>query len=414
MIQTALDIDFVRSQFPIFKTEDGQQIAFFDNAGGSYPAQAVVDTLTEFYTQYKVQPYGFTRLTQRAGEAMDHGRQTMAELLNVNINEVTIGPSATQNLNTLAQACLPLIRKGGEVIVTEQDHEAHIGGWERLCRQENAPLHFWKVDPQSGELHLDGLEALLNENTAVVCVTHSSNIIGTINPINAIAERVHAHGARLVVDGVSYAPHAWPNLDELKVDAYVFSTYKTYGTHLGVMVVRPDFLEELTPQCHFFNEGYAYKRLDGAGPNHAAIAALSGIGDYFETVYDHHFAAEEKALHLKARQISHLMHQHENEMGAQLLETLRDLPVRIYGRNQMQQREANFSMRAEGVPSGAITKALGQRHIAAKNSHFYAYRLMQAMQVPDVNDGVLRLSLSHYNTMAEVERCGAALREILG
>lgn len=410
-----LDLAFVRAQFPAFSTDLGQKIGFLDNAGGSYVAGAVIDRLTDFYTNYKVQPYGANPISNRAGEAMDLGRQTMAELLNVPSDRVTLGASSTQCFNTLAQACAPLVQKGSEVIVSEQDHESNIGGWERLCQQQGATLKIWKVNPESGELDLAELEKLLNSKTVLVAATHSSNIIGTLNPIHEIARRVRQVGARLVVDGVSYAPHCWPNLDELDVDAYVFSTYKTYGTHQGVMVVREEFLAELAPQCHFFNVPYPTKRLDSAGPDHAAIAALAGIGDYFGTLYEHHFGVDEKVpLHTKARAMAELMNQHEIKLCAHMLENLNALPVRIFGRTTTAQREANIALTASGISSKALADGLADFDIAAKNGHFYAYRLLQAMGVEDMNDGVLRISLSHYNTLDEVERCVVGLRKLVG
>lgn len=409
-----LDLTFVRAQFPAFSTDLGQKVGFLDNAGGSYVAGTVIDRLTEFYTQYKVQPYGANPISNRAGEAMDLGRQTMAELLNVPSDRVTLGASSTQCFNTLAQACAPLVQRGSEVIVSEQDHESNIGGWERLCRQQGATLVLWKVEPKSGELELEVLEKLLNSKTVLVAVTHSSNIIGTLNPINEIARRVRQVDARLVVDGVSYAPHCWPNLDELDVDAYVFSTYKTYGTHQGVMVVREEFLDELAPQCHFFNVSYPNKRLDTAGPDHAAIAALAGIGDYFSNLYEHHFGSDKVPLHTKARAMATLMNQHETNLCAYLLENLNELPVRIFGRTHTPYREANIALISPKISSKALADGLADVDIAAKNGHFYAYRLLEAMGMKDMNDGVLRISLSHYNTLDEVERCVVGLRDLVG
>jgi selenocysteine lyase/cysteine desulfurase len=415
MSTPTLDLDFVRRQFPVFATEPGQRIAFFDNAGGTYAAGAVIDRLTDFYRHYKVQPYGPNPLAQRAGTAMDLGRQTLADLLNVSIDELTIGASATQNFNTLALACVPLLHAGAEVIVSEQDHEANIGGWERVCRLTGATLRWWRIDPATGELPLANLEPLLSDRTAVLCLTHSSNIVGSVNPLADVAALARPHGVRIVVDGVSFAPHEWPNLDEVPYDAYVFSTYKTYATHLSALVVRPDFLAELDPQCHFFNTGYAWKRLDSAGPDHAAIAALAGIGDYFAAVHDHHFPGEPaRPLHEKARRITHLMQAHEKALGEQLLATLNELPVRLYGRTSMAGREANFAFRASAMASRDLVDRLAEHDIAAKHGHFYAYRLLQALGIPDLADGVVRLSFSHYNSAAEVGRVAEALRSLLG
>jgi len=405
-----LDVNFVRKQFPVFDTDLGKKIAFFDNGGGSYVAGTVIKRLTDFYVNYKVQPYGATAIGKLAGQAMDEGRSSMAELLNVPIEELTIGASTTQNLNTLSIACASLVQARSEVIVTEQDHEANIGGWERMCRAQGAQLTIWKVDPTTGELDLNQLEDLISDRTAIVSVTQSSNIIGSINPINEIAKIVHRHNARLVVDAVAYVPHEWPNLDELDADAYVFSSYKTYGTHQGIMVVRPAFLAELDKQCHYFNEKYKIKWLDSSGPNHASIAALGGIADYFSALHEHHFGAEDLPLYSKARDMALLMHQHEQGLCQTLLDCVNELPVKIYGKDHMNNREANVALRSNQLSSVSMMQSLGDEDIAVKQGTFYAYRLLQSMGIENLDDGVLRISLSHYNTMEEIQRCCDVLR----
>ncbi|MDD9874936.1 MAG: aminotransferase class V-fold PLP-dependent enzyme, partial [Gammaproteobacteria bacterium] len=127
--------------------------------------------------------------------------------------------------------------------------------FERLCRRNDAELAVWAVDPRSGELSLDDLRGLLDERVKVVCMTHSSNIIGSVNPVEEGGGLCRGHGGRVLIDGVSYAPHQWPDLPALQPDAYCFSADKTYATHLGVMYKAPGFAETLEPQCHYFNRG---------------------------------------------------------------------------------------------------------------------------------------------------------------
>lgn len=408
-----LDINYIRKQFPVLSSEAGSRVAFFDNAGGSYTARPVIDRLNAFYNEYKVQPYGPNILATKAGEAMDEGRRSVAELLGVSVDCVTIGASSTQNLNTLAQACSGILNENSEVVVSEQDHEANIGGWERICQLTGAAFRLWKVEPDTGELSLERLNSILNEKTKIVCVTHSSNIIGSINPVNDIANITHSCGAYLIIDGVSFAPHRWPDLSSMNADAYVFSTYKTYGTHQGVMFVEPDFLSKLTPQCHFFNEHVPWKILDSSGPDHASIAALSGIASYFNDCYDHHFNNDQLSLKEKTLKFSEISNHHEENLCAHLLESLKNLPIKMYGKSDMSGREANVSFRANNLSSKEVVSRLALYNIASKHGHFYAYRLLKAMNVDNLNDGVVRLSLSHYNTMEEVDRCILALNDIL-
>lgn len=410
---SVLDLDFVRLQFPFFETETSEQWAFFENAGGSFPCGAVVDRLTRFYRENKVQPFTHNALGLAAHDQMAAGRSAMAGLLNVPEDTLTLGPSTTQNMNTLSTACTGFLKEGDEILVSEQDHEANIGGWERAATQAGAVFRLWPVNPETGELEWETFEKCLNEKTKIVSVTHSSNIIGTINPIQEIVRAGHEVGAKVVVDGVSYAPHAWPEVLSTGADAYAFSTYKTYATHLGVMYVAPEFMTQLAPQCHFFNVGQPSYHLDGAGPDHASIAALGGLGEYFETVHDHHFGASELPLHEKARAISDLMHDHEQSLCALLVDALSRLPVRIIGKPTMEGREANIALVADKHSSISIATSLAEKGVVASGDHFYAYRLIKALGI-DIDDGVLRMSFAHYNSREDTLKLISALESILG
>ena len=407
-----LDTAFVRACFPAFAEPLPAKTAFFENAGGSYVAGAVLERLVHFYRANKVQPYGASEILRAAGEQMDVGRQTLAALLGVPTDTVTLGPSTTQNINTLALACAAIVGAGDKVVVSGQDHEANIGAWERLCRRNGAEFVQWAVHPSSGELPPEALPRLLDGKVKLLCMTHSSNILGTLNPVAEAVGLCRERGVRIVVDGVSCAPHQWPDLSRLRPDAYCFSTYKTYATHLGVMYTAPDFAAAIDPQCHYFNIGHPAKRLDGAGPDHAAIAALAGLGDYFAASYRHHFGESDAPLHQKTVAVSNLMHRHEAALCAPLLEAVRQLPLRIIGRDTMQDREANVALVSERYSSKALSAALAQKSIAAGHGHFYAKRLLEHIGLKDSEDGVLRISFSHYNTEAEVTRVIDALRAL--
>lgn len=406
-----LDVDFVRSCFPTFQEPLAAKTAFFENAGGSYVAGAVLDQLMHFYKYNKVQPYGAAEILNTAGVQMDSGRQTMADLLGINTADLTLGASTTQNFNTLAYACEGFVTANSEVIVTDQDHEANIGAWERLCERTGATLKVWPVNAETAELDIADFENLLTPATAIVCMTHSSNIVGTVNPVESVISLCRKNGTRVAVDGVSYAPHMWPDIPSLQPDAYCFSTYKTYGTHMGAMYTSADFRAHLTPQCHYFNRGYANKLLDGTGPDHASIAALSGLGEYFNDVHQHHFGDNSQAsLFEKARQISSLMHAHETQLCNQLLNGISQLPLRIVGRDHTEGREANIALTSTKKSSAVMSQHLATKDIAAGNGNFYATRLLGKVGISDIEDGVLRVSFSHYNTAEEVDRVIEALK----
>jgi selenocysteine lyase/cysteine desulfurase len=250
----SLDLEFVRSQFPAFASPVLSSHAFFENAGGSYPCRQVVDRLTRFYTDRKVQPYGPYPGAQAGGAEMDEARERLAAMMGVGPAEVSFGPSTSANTYVLAQAVRGwLAGSDGAVVVTNQDHEANSGVWRRLA-EAGTEVREWQVDPATGSLDLAGLAALLADGRVrLVCFPHCSNVIAEINDVAAICAMAKAAGARTVVDGVSYAPHGFPDVPGLGADVYLFSAYKTYGPHQGIMVLREAFGMELPGQGHYFN-----------------------------------------------------------------------------------------------------------------------------------------------------------------
>ncbi|MCH1482897.1 MAG: aminotransferase class V-fold PLP-dependent enzyme, partial [Alphaproteobacteria bacterium] len=287
---TALDVNFVRAQFPAFAEPslDGQ--AFFENAGGSYTCGQVIDRLHRFYTQRKVQPYGSYAVSQLGGAEMDEARTRLAAMMNVETDEMSFGPSTSQNTYVLAHAFAETLSPGDVVIVTDQDHEANSGAWRRLAAR-GMEVREWKINHETGQLETDTLADLLDEKVKLVCFPHCSNIIGQENPVAEIVAMAHAVGAVTCVDGVSMAPHGFADVGALGADIYLFSSYKTFGPHQGVMVVRRALADRLANQAHFFNAGARTKRLTPAGPDHAQIAACAGMADYVDALYAHHFDA---------------------------------------------------------------------------------------------------------------------------
>ncbi len=221
-----LDIDFVRQQFPAFEQPSLRDQAFFESAGGSYTCCQVIDRLTRYYTQRKIQPYYPNATSQQAGAEMDEARARLAAFVGVETDELCFGPSSSQNVYVLAQSFRQHLNKGDAIIVTNQDHEANSGPWRRLA-DEGIEVREWLIDPQTGSLHIEQLTGLLDETVKLVCFPHCSNVIAEINPVAEIVAMAHAVGAYSCVDGVSYAPHGLPDIGQLGADIYLFSAYKT-------------------------------------------------------------------------------------------------------------------------------------------------------------------------------------------
>jgi len=399
---TELDIDFVRSQFPAFSDPSLENFLHFENAGGSYACEQVINALHDYYTKTKLQPYyGFTP-SQQAGEQMTRARQRMASWLNVSTEEVHFGPSTSQNTYVVAQALKSYLKPGDEVIVTNQDHEANIGAWQRL-EDSGIVVREWRVNGDTAELEDAGLEALLNENTRMVAFTHCSNIVGSINPVRRWADKIHAANALVFVDGVSFAGHGLPNVDALGADIYFFSLYKVYGPHLGVMVMRDAVNRALPHQGHFFNVGYATSRFTPAGPDHAQIAAVNGVMDYFEALDSHHFDHNKVSDAARTQRMGDLLHSAETANLQPLLDLLKDRRgINLIGKTTTDNRAPTVSFTVDGKTPERVARALAEKNIGIANGNCYAYRLMEALKI-EPEQGVVRLSFVHYTSDKEMD-----------
>jgi selenocysteine lyase/cysteine desulfurase len=407
----ALDLDFVRSQFPAFSSPVLSSHAFFENAGGSYPCVQVVDRLTRFYRDRKVQPYGPYPGAQAGGAEMDEARTRLAAMMGVAREEVSFGPSTSANTYVLAQAVRTwLAGRGGAIVVTNQDHEANSGVWRRLA-EDGIEVREWKLDRATGSLDLETLDSLLADGKVkLVCFPHCSNVIAEINDVAAICAMAKAAGARTVVDGVSYAPHGFPDVPALGCDVYLFSAYKTYGPHQGIMVLREAFGMELPGQAHFFNHGTLYKRHTPAGPDHAQIAACAGMADYVDAVAARHGVSGDAAA--RNRGVHDLMRAQEVAVIRPLLDYLAGRnDVRLLGPREAGRRAPTVAVELERAAE-PVSEELGRNGIACWAGDFYAVRPLEALGI-DREKGVLRMSATHYTSADEVARLIAALDRVL-
>ncbi|WP_299876161.1 aminotransferase class V-fold PLP-dependent enzyme [uncultured Sulfitobacter sp.] len=406
-----LDPDWVRAQFPAFAEPTLQGQAFFENAGGSYTCKPVIDRLFRFYTQRKVQPYAPYAASTLGGEEMDEARTRLSAMLGVDTDEVSFGPSTTQNTYVLAQAFGQMMQPGEAIIVTNQDHEANSGPWRRLA-DRGIEVREWKVNPQTGHLDPHDLEALLDDTVRLVCFPHCSNVVGEVNCVTEITALAHAAGAFVCVDGVSYAPHGFTDVGALGPDIYLFSAYKTYGPHQGIMVIRRALGMLLPNQGHDFNGDSLYKRFTPAGPDHAQVAACAGMADYVDSFYAHHVPDGTADAAGRAGVVHDIMRAHETALLTPLLEALRNRnSVRLIGPAEAQGRAPTVAL-ALNRPGEDVAATLAPHGVMAGGGDFYAGRVLSAMGV-EMDRGVLRLSFTHYTTQAEIDQLITALDAVL-
>ena len=254
------------------------------------------------------------------------------------------------------------------------------------------------------------LEKLLDDKVRLVCFPHCSNVIGEINDVKKIVGVIHDAGAVSCVDGVSYAPHGLPDVGDLNTDIYLFSAYKTFGPHQGIMVIREDLGFTLPNQGHHFNEKTLYSRFTPAGPDHAQVAACAGITEYFDDIIGHHI--KDASGINRANVVHDLFRDHE----ARLLQPLLDYvsaknSVRLIGPADAQRRAPTVSLEVQ-ESSNDLAAQLAKRNVMAAGGDFYGGRPLKAMNV-DTDLGVLRLSFVHYNTKSEVDHLISTLDDVI-
>lgn len=425
----SLDLDFVRTQFPAFAQAEMQGQVFLENAGGSFMCKPVMDRLTRFYHTRKVQPYYAYPMSRAGGLEMDEARSRLSAMMGAAVDEISFGPSTTQNSYVLARAFGQILEVGDAIIITNQDHEANRGPWARLA-QLGIEVRLWEVEPDSGSLKTERLAALLDDKVRLVCFPHCSNLIAEINPVKDICALVKKAGAYSCVDGVSYTPHGFPNVKDIGADIYLFSAYKTYGPHQGIMYVNRHLAERLPNQGHHFNGDILYKRLTPAGPDHAQVAACAGMVDYIDDLYAHHRrggdqgkgegGAEKDGAGPVARNayVHDLMRAQEIRLMEPLLDYLgAKNSVRLLGPKQAQNRAPTLAMILENngraLSGGDVAATLAGKGIMCAGGSFYSPDCLRAVG-GDVEQGVLRLSFVHYTSEEDIERTIKALDAVLG
>ena len=406
------DTVFSRSQFP----HQAWDIAFFENAGGTFVPNTVISRLTDYMTESQVQPGANFPKSKLAESRMSLGHSLVAQMLAVPDNEIVISASTSMNVYVLAKALRHHWKRGDEIIISQLNHEANSGPW-RCLEEFGIKIIEWPIDSELGEMSVSELENLLSDKTRLVAFPHVSNITGTINDIELITKKVHSVGGMVCVDGVAYAPHRMIDVKKWDVDFYLFSFYKVFGPHLGCLYGKEKHLTEAKGQYHYFvDEKNTSLKLNPAGPDHASISALAGIADYFEILSNHHFNSPKNTLFENVKSVYELTETHEESLSKKFLDfLLTKSNIRVLGKHTWSKKSrcATFSITSNKKKSAEISKLVGEDKVGIGSGHFYAKRVVQELGVSDPDDGVVRCSMAHYNTKEEVDLLIKSLDKIL-
>jgi cysteine desulfurase family protein (TIGR01976 family) len=373
----------VRSAFPALASG----FVYLDNAGGSQTLGTVADRIRDYLLTTNVQLGASYEVSVHAGERVRAAVNATARYVNALPGEIVFGSSTTQLLANLALAMEPSLVPGDELVITEADHEANASPWRRLAARAGLVLKTWPLDKETLLLEPAALEPLLSPRTRLVCFPHVSNLIGSIHDVRAITQLVHAHGARVCVDGVAFAPHRAIDVAAWDVDYYVFSLYKVYGPHAAVLYGKHAHLEALAGINHDFIGSVPYK-LQPGNLNFELAYGTTAIYEYLASIGSLDAVAA-----------------HEAALAERLLGFLRGR-VRILGEASSDAARRVPTISFVTADPEAVVRCVDAHGIGIRHGDFYAKGVVRALGLPD---GVVRISAVHYNTLDEIDRTIAAL-----
>ena len=395
------NIENIRKDFPILDQEiNGSPLIYFDNAASTQKPTAVINAIKSYYENDHSNVHrGVHSLSIRATELYEASRKKVTDYINANnSNEIIFTKGTTDSINLVAHSLTNSIKQSDEIVITTMEHHSNIVPWQELCKRTGASLKIAPID-HNGELMIEELERLLCKNTKILALTHTSNTLGTINPIKEIITMAHHLNIKVLIDGAQAIGHQNIDVQDLDCDFYAFSGHKLYGpTGIGVLYGKEELLNELEPyqfggemilKVTFDETTYnslPYK-FEAGTPNIAGAIGLEKAIGYLESVNLNACVKQETAVTQYA------------------LKQLKDFSnIKLIGNSD--NRSSIISFTIENIHPHDIGTILNQKGIAMRTGHHCTMPLMDFYNIP----GTIRASFSFYNTENEVDEMVAALQ----
>ena len=397
----SFDVAAIRRDFPIFErtVRGGKNLIYLDSGATSQKPESVIEAESNFYRSHNAAVHrGAHQLAEEATDAYEGAREKVANFLGAKSEEIVFTKSATESINLIAYSMsnAPSGSRFGltskdRIVVTEMEHHANLIPWQQLASRSGAKLSWFEVMPD-GRLDLDAINAVISEDTKVVAITHQSNVLGTINPLEEIVARAHAVGAVVVLDACQSVPHMPIDIKKLGVDFLVFSGHKSVGP-TGVGVLWSNQLENLPPflfggsmienvTMESATWAPAPKRFEAGVPNMAQAVGLGAALDYLSKIGMHN-----------------IFH-HEMALTKYFLEKLQEIPtLKIVGPLDLENRGSCISFTVGEIHPHDLGQYLDSQGIAVRTGHHCAWPLTRKLGVP----ATTRASLYLYNQEAECD-----------
>jgi cysteine desulfurase/selenocysteine lyase len=400
----------IAQDFPILsrKIRDGKRLVYLDSGATSQKPNVVIEAQSDFYRLHNAAAHrGAHQLAEEATDALEGARQIVATFINADVDEVVFTKSATESLNLVAYAMANAekgnrfhLSAGDGIVVTEMEHHANLIPWQQLAARTGASLSWFEVTPD-GRLDLSNIESVITEKTKVVALTHQSNVLGTIIPLDEIVKRAHAVGAVVVLDACQSVPHMAVDVKALEIDFLAFSGHKTVGpTGIGIFWGRRELLAELPP---FLTGGSMIENVTMTGatwapapkkfePGVPSMAQAVGLG---------------AALTYLSKIGMNQIHEHELALTEYLLNefsTIDDL--KVIGPHDLNMRGGIVSFSLGDIHPHDLGQFLDSQGIAVRTGHHCAWPLTRKLGVP----ATTRASFHLYNTKDDLDALVVGIR----
>ncbi len=404
-------VERLRTEFPALQRAGAG--VFFDNAAGAQVPQAVFDAINEHLLERNVQRGGRYAQSVAVDETIARARASVAAFVNArDPNEIAFGLNATSFIRLVSLAVGQTLGERNEIIVTDLDHEANVATWLALAPL-GAEFRWWRIR-DDGTLHLEDLAPLLSPRTRLLACAVASNALGTIVDVRGAADLVHAAGGEIFLDCVHFAPHGRVDVQAFDCDYLVCSGYKIFGPHMGFLWGRFELLERLPTFREDFIPDAPPGKIEAGTVSYESVAGMDAAVRYLAR-FGRSLASGDGDIRDDIARAMQAILAYERGLTLEMLKVLHESNARVHGiadPSQVARRVPTFAFNLEGIEPAAVTEAMARAQIGIRDGHMYSPRLMRRLGLPQAS-GTVRVSLVHYNTVAEIHRFGNVLSALI-
>jgi cysteine desulfurase family protein (TIGR01976 family) len=399
-------VDDIRAQFPALQRKhNGLPVAYFDGPGGTQVPRVVIDVMVDYLAHHNANTHWNYPTSEETDAIIAGARKTLADFVGGDPAEIVFGANATTLAFHLSRALGRLFSEGDEIVITELDHHANVGPWQALARERGCRLRVVRMDPATGTLDWDDFERCIGGRTKLVAVGAASNALGTINDVTRATELAHSAGALAFVDAVHYVPHHLADVQAIGCDFLIFSAYKCYGPHIGVLWCRRDLVESLPFAKLQPSPDYAPDRAETGTQSHESIAGAAAAVEFLASL------AQGTSRRQKLCAAFQAIHEQSLQLLRKLWTGLQAIDgVTLYGPPADAQRTPTVAFTVHGVPSSCVASRLAERSVFVSHGDFYAATVVERLGL--VPEGLVRAGCACYTTEEEVQRLVDGVRSI--